>query len=169
MKHLTDAVERSLLSSNWYAALIVALSLPDIAGRIDDPQLDSGPRYAAWFDVFVSPAYTGQVGGDQRNWLSGDDCYALRCSVLHEGRYVTSHQKASDALDRFQFVAPQPGQMIHCNQVGKKLQIQVDVFCRDICKGISTWLESIPASDIDRHRRLAELAVIDLSGCGIRI
>lgn len=169
MNHLTDAVERSLQSSNWYAGLIVALILPDIAGWVDNPTQNSRPRYIAWFENFVSPFYTSQVGGALHKFLSGDDCYALRCSLLHEGRDETSHQSASNALDRFQFIAPQSGMMIHCNQVDAKLQLQVDVFCRHICEGISEWVASIPADDTDRRGRLAELAVIDSGRFGIRI
>ena len=83
MNHLTDAVELSLQSSNWYSGLIVALSLPDIAGWVDNPMQGSRAKYAAWFEDFVSPAYTHQVGGAPHKFLSGDDCYALRCSLLH--------------------------------------------------------------------------------------
>ena len=169
MNHLTDAVEQSLQSDNWYAALIVALSLPDIAGWVDHPNQGSQKRYADWFENFVSPLYTRQVGGAEHKFLSGDDCYALRCSMLHEGRDKTLDQKARDVLDRFQFITPRPGSMIHCNQAGNKLQLQVDVFCRDICKEIAAWVSSIPASDTDRRGRLAELAVIDFGRDSITI
>jgi len=169
MKHLTDAVERSLQSRNWYAGLIVALSLPDIAGWVENPGQGSQARYAAWFDHFVGPAYTGQVRGAPHKFLSGNDCYALRCSLLHEGRDQTSHQRARDALDRFRFVAPRSGLMIHCNQAGNRLQLQVDLFCRDVCRGIAAWVDSIPASDTGRRGRLAELAMIDFGRGSIRI
>ena len=165
MKHLMDAVELSLRSSNWYAGLIVALSLPDIAGWVDNPTQGSKERYSFWFENFVSPVYTHQVGGSIHKFLSGDDCYALRCSLLHEGRVEIFHQRARDVLDRFQFVAPRPGRTVHCNQVNTKLQLQVDIFCRDICKGIATWFSSIPTSDIERRNRIVELEVID-TGCG---
>jgi hypothetical protein len=169
MNQFTDAVERSLQSCNWYAGLIVALSLPDIAGWVDNPMQGSKVRYSAWFERFVSPAYTRQVGGAPHRFLSGEDCYALRCSLLHEGRHETSHQRSRDALNRFQFIAPQLGMTIHCNQVGTRLQLQVDIFCRDICAGIAAWVDSIPALDTESHSRLAELAVIDTGRDGIRI
>lgn len=169
MNHLTDAVERSLQSGNWYAGLFVALSLPDIAGWVDDPTQGSNARYASWFEHFITPVYTRQVGGVPHKFLSGDDCYALRCSLLHEGRDETLHQRARDVLDRFQFIAPQPGRVVHCNQAGNKLQLQVDVFCRDICNGIAAWVATIPASDTNRRGRLTELAVIDSAHGDIRI
>lgn len=82
---------------------------------------------------------------------------------------MTSHQRARKVLDRFQFVAPPPSGMIHCNRSGSKLQLQVDIFCRDICDGIKDWISSISENDSERRGRLAGLAVID-PGCGnIRI
>jgi hypothetical protein len=170
MEQFTDAIERSLQTSNWYAALLVALALPDIAGWVDDPTATSRARYAAWVEQFVSPDYTREVGParTRHKFLSGDDCYALRCSVLHEGRDETSHQWASDALDRFQFVAPLKGWTIHCNQADTKLQLQVDIFCRDICRGVQNWLLSIPVADQDRRDRLAQLVFIHV-GPGLQV
>ena len=149
MNHLTGAVEDALAASNWYAALTVALTVPDIAAWVDDPTVGSRARYAAWVEQYLSPAYTSEVGADHElhKFLSGDDCYALRCALLHEGRDDTAAQRAADALTRFQFTAPQQGLVLHCNQVGTKLQLQVDIFCRDMCHAVAQWVEAIPAGD----------------------
>ena len=168
VNHLIEAEEHLLRSSNWYAALIVALSLPDIAGWIDDPMQSSRSRYSDWFERFVCPYYTGWIDGAEHVILSGDDCFALRCSLLQEERDIILPQGACDALARFQFIAPQQhDQLVHCTQVDNKVRLQVDVFCRDICKGIAVWLASIPRSDTDRRGRLAGLAIIDLGHNGI--
>lgn len=170
MDQFLAATESALQSSNWYAALLVALALPDIAGWVNDPVAGSRARYAAWVEQYLSPTYTSEIGADhvQHKFLSGDDCYALRCSLLHEGRDEIAHQRAQDALDRFQFTAPTHGLIAHRNQVGAKLQLQVDVFCRDICQAIRIWLASIPAGDRDRRHRLGQLAVIH-AGPGVQI
>ena len=159
MEEFLEAVESALASWNWYAALTLSLALPDIAGWVDDPTQGSAERYQRWFDEFVGLSYEGYLGPEhvRELFLSGADCYALRCSFLHEGRDDISHQRARDALTRFQFIAPRRGFRIHMNIVGTKLQLQVDIFCHDICNGVRRWLAQIPADDIERRQRLSEI------------
>ena len=166
---LTSAVDEALGASNWYAALITALTLPDIAGRIDDPVARSRARYERWVESHLSPGYTLFVGPSRtpRKLLSGGDCYALRCKFLHEGSHDTSTAPAKDILEGFQFLAPRaemPGLQIHRNHVGTKLQLQVDLFCRDICAAVHTWLAGIPDSDTARRERLVNFATIQTCG-----
>jgi hypothetical protein len=158
LEEFVRSIELALAADNWHAALVVALALPDMAGFVEDPSAASGTRYSEWFDSYVGDRYKSSW----HTFLSGSDCYALRCSLLHEGRDETAHQRARDALDRFQFLAPM-GWNIHCNQAGTKLQLQVDIFCRDICHGVRSWLMSIPASDV-RQTRLSAMLQIQTSG-----
>lgn len=62
------------------------------------------------------------------SFLNGGDCYALRCAVLHEGSDDIVEQRAREALERFEFYEPAPGLRMHCNQIGVRLQLQVDLF-----------------------------------------
>lgn len=166
MDEFLNAVEAALQTRNWYAALVVALALPDISGWVEDPTLGSHERFCSWFDRYVGKRYesSGCKLLPAHKFISGDDCYALRCSLLHEGRDDIAHQKARASLERFQFVAPRGGSIIHCNQVNQKLQLQVDIFCRDICQGVRDWLASIPESDKARRDRLFDLLIIQIEG-----
>jgi len=147
---------------------MVALTLPDIAAKIDSPKAKSGPRYAAWVETYLTPKYYRPAGHvtPEHTFLSGDDCYALRCAFLHEGGDETAHHPASKTLERFQFLG---GGFIHCNQADKKLQLEVGAFCRDICAAVETWLTSIPTTDRARLDRLKNLATIQTSGPCIMI
>ncbi len=162
MKHLTRAVQLAVENKNWYAALITALTLPDIAGWVDSPCDFSSKRYAAWFKRFVQPKYTHQIGPKkvEHVFLSGNDCYALRCAILHEGRDVITDQKAKDALDRFQFLAPPKSLLVHMNQSDTRLQLQVDCFCQDVVDGVLEWLTQLPKSDGNLQARLEEITHI---------
>jgi hypothetical protein len=146
MKHLVAAIRAALLGQNWYAALGLALALPDICGYVEDPARTSRHRYASWCNAYLVKRYTRDVGldGEQYVFLSADDTYALRCALLHEGADDIVNQKARDALDAFVFVAPPPNGTFHCNQVGGKLQLQVDMFCEDICACVEEWLAALP-------------------------
>lgn len=132
MKHLLDAVRDAVREKNWYAALGLVLSLPDIAAELDGR---TGTRardpYLSWYDDYLLKQYArGSIV-----FLSGADCYALRCAFLHLGDFDITTQRARETLDRFQFVAVPPGSTIHCYMVNNNLlQLQIDVFCEDVCK-----------------------------------
>ena len=96
MRHLLTAINASIAQQNWYAALSLTLALPDICGWLEDPSAPTQDRYVSWFDRFVAGNY-------ESFFLSGRDCYALRCAFLHEGREEIITQRAREVLDRFQF------------------------------------------------------------------
>lgn len=154
MDNFTDAVKDALITKNWCAALVVSLTLPDICGRLEKPNDSSRLRYSDWFKKWVEPAYTSQIGPEKKvhTFLSGGDCYALRCSLLHQGETETSQQNAQEVVERFCFIAPRKGMTVHCNSQGTRLFLQVDKFCNDICDGVQNWLDSVVDNDAIKER-----------------
>ena len=145
MQHLLESITTAVAQGNWYAALSIALALPDICGWLEDPAVGSQKRYIAWFDRYVGPDYIREVGParERHVFLSGGDCYALRCAFLHEGREEIITQRARELLERFQFVVPPPTWTVHCNQFGRQLQLQIDVFCSQLLLAASAgWPKS---------------------------
>src|SRR5689334_3494550 len=121
MRVLLDSVSKALQDKNWHAALFIALAVPDIAGRITTPGAGSKKRSIEWFERYVGRKYSGTVGAEvgpnALKWvfLSGQDFYALRCAVLHEGRDDISEQSCQSALSRFHFNIPTPQSIdVHC-------------------------------------------------------
>lgn len=149
MKSLIDSVELSLQTKNWYAALIVALTLPDIAGKIEYPgESSSSKRYADWFEKYCGSKYifASSSPAFETLSLSGFDCYALKCAFLHEGKSDISDQKKRQVLEDFIFISPLPTcNIIHRHYINNKLQLQVDIFVRDIVNGIRAWLSDLTA------------------------
>ena len=148
MNELIAAVRRAVDTENWYAALFLTLALPDICSWMESPQKGTRERYEDWFNRYMLATYSSDIGADRRLhvFLSGADCYALRCCLLHEGGEDISHQRAREALKRFQFTAPDPRVMAHRNQVGDMLQLQVDIFCEEMCAGVERWAKD---KDVD--------------------
>ncbi len=148
-------------TGNWYAALAMTLALPDICSGIENPTAASSKRYAAWFDAHVGERYVVMLGPERERkvFLSGGDCYALRCAFLHEGGDVTALQQARVALDRFHFCEPAPGWRIHNNMSQGALQVQVDIFCSDVCTGVEAWLKGLNASAASGRRAAALLRI----------
>ena len=81
----------------YRAALALALMIPDMCGATEnsDKQVKSYDRYVTWFEKWVAPEYMKFIEASEKDeicfekkspyFFTGDACYALRCSFLHEG------------------------------------------------------------------------------------
>ena len=167
MKNLAAAVEQSLATENHYGALALALTLPDICGYVEGASTRSKDRYVSFFNAYMSVLYCFPVGaaGTMTEFLSGEDFYALRCSVVHEGRDDITDQKARQTLEKFQFVVPPPGWTVHKNLHGRgTLQLQVDLFCREILVGVYSFLSSIEPGSPAAQRLSMLCRIHDING-----
>jgi len=157
-----DSIIKSLESKNWYAALFMALVIPDICGALEHPNEKSGVRYVNWYNKYMLPKYSSIMGPLQELhvFLSGDDCYALRCSLLHEGTGDIGKQTISKILESVHFNEPSDkGGMLHCNQYKNVLQLQVDIFCNDLISAAHQWLSDVQG-DADIQARMQLLSKI---------
>jgi hypothetical protein len=169
VQRFTDSIRQSVKTQDWYGALMSALTLPDICGKLETTNEGSKARSVRWLKQWIEPLYTHKIGPDKREhvFLSAEDCYALRCSFLHEGTSNIEEQRARKALEDFHFITPIPGMSVHCNQSNNSLQLQVDVFCIEIAGAIDKWAASV-ASDQAIQERMGSLIVIHDSAKGIR-
>jgi len=162
MEKIIQSIENSLKNQNWYSALVLSLILPDICAKLEETGESSSSRYPKWFNKHLGEKYHG--------FLSGDDCYALRCAFLHEGSSNIEEQRAKDALDRFVFLANGS----HCNKIsncksgnpkydGKDfLQLSVNSFCQDMIGATKQWL-----NDSTVNNNLSEMLEIHENGFSI--
>lgn len=121
---------------NFYAALITALTIPDICVALEHGNT-TGKEYAKWFDSNL----------DYKNFLSGNDCYALRCSVLHQGTDDITEQRMREVLEHYIFLTKGSHRILfkNCifNGVNKSfLQLNVTTFCIDICTAAEVWIKN---------------------------
>ncbi|MBI2302920.1 MAG: hypothetical protein HYU66_28780 [Armatimonadetes bacterium] len=172
MRPYVNAIRQSLRTENWYSALFVALSLPDICGSLERPQEYSKVRYVDWYRRYLSPAY---AASPDHPFLSPEDCYALRCAMLHEGASDLTAQRSRDILDEVCFVSPVSGglggfvRVGHCfrltnvaineREFSSAVCLHVTAFCEDVCKGVEKWLCDV-AGDADVQCRLNGLLTI---------
>ncbi|PIG93713.1 hypothetical protein [Gloeocapsopsis sp. IPPAS B-1203] len=142
MQHLIEAVEQALAQQNWYAALALALTLPDICGWLEHPNKRTGERYKDWFRKYI---------GNQNSFPSTEDFYLLRCAYLHSGSDDISDKKARDVSKRFCFTKPSEFVSADNNMVKAgghfTAQLQVDNFCRGICEGVKLWEKDVAIKD----------------------
>jgi hypothetical protein len=167
MNHLTDSIKFSIQSKNWYSAIAVSLTLPDICSKITYGEKSSGKKYAEWFDSYVgnfyktdytqnqlemakkysASNYAGMLKGTK---LSGNDCYALRCAFLHEGLGEISTQRAREILDEIKFLEPNYQLNMHGSIINNKLLLHIDEFCTHILQGVEKWKNDLNVEQTER-------------------
>jgi len=165
MQHLVEDVRGALRAGHYYAALGLALALPDICGRLETPTTAGKARAIRWLKQHLQPAYTKAVGapGDPHVFMTAEDCYALRCAYMHEGDTDIINQQARTVLDRFRFVVSPRGCLLHGNQLERVLLLDVSVFCEEVCAAVEAWMRSVPADVARRMAALPRVEAIDLS------
>lgn len=99
MKRFTDAGRKANKEKNFYAALSLALMIPDICGSLEDPgQGKSQKRYERWFIQWAEAKFRS----GRRVYLSASDCFQLRCSLIHSGSSEIPAKK-HNVLERIEF------------------------------------------------------------------
>jgi hypothetical protein len=151
MQAFVDSLRQAIAQKNWISVLTLSLTLPDICAGVDHGTIGgSKRRYVKWYDDNLRDLYgfPSNKFAERSVLLSGEDCYALRCALLHEGTDDITSQRARRALDRFIFIAPPPnGNTFHCNQVDNQLQLQVDKFGEDVANAVEKWWNSVIGKD----------------------
>lgn len=109
MDDIISEVRCCLDSGYYHAALALALTIPDICGRVEYPEYrieypeyrtKSSKRYVAWFNDHILVNYAKKFtpeGEVSESYFNGDMCYSLRCKLLHEGN---SHLEAKSIIVR---------------------------------------------------------------------
>lgn len=103
---------KSIESECYLSALALSLTIPDICGQIEYPDMiyqngkQKGRRkgkdqYIRWFDEFVKPLFFINGEDTPKNQMDGRTCYALRCAYLHAGNYNLKEQNKEIAIDIF--------------------------------------------------------------------
>lgn len=91
-------IKIALNNKSYLSALALSLTLPDICGQIEYPELKKkngerniGKQYAAWFNNWVNQYFADNTGWTEDGskakdpYFTGEMCYHLRCSFLHAG------------------------------------------------------------------------------------
>lgn len=162
MERFIQAIEKSIESENWYSALTLALTLPDICGRLNDPKSGSQKRFEEWFNKYVRHHYESPFHGEGFTFLSGADCYALRCAFLHEGRDDVTRQRAREVVSRFAFSTTGS----HKCMFETILLLNHQLFCAEICEGVRAWADEYK-NDKSVQVGLKELVEIKTEGFSI--
>ncbi|WP_444932878.1 hypothetical protein [Microbulbifer sp. JTAC008] len=140
MERFTNSIRKNLETENWYGALFMALTMPDICGKITYPEIEySGPRYKEWFNANLSQINKSNIMGKEVVFLTASDCWALRCSLLHAGTDDITEQRAQEVLEKFEFTTLGMHR-IHINNI---LTLNIKAFCNEVIQAVEAWYEPI--------------------------
>lgn len=111
-----------------YAAIVVALTVPEICGALESESGWGGEKiYLAWCAKYLEPSYPE---------LSAIDFYKLRCGVVHQGKFG----KDGMTFSRVIFGLPiRNGVLVHSNIINDALNLDADRFCEDIIAAAKKW------------------------------
>lgn len=136
-KQLTPLLKdiNSCLDHNiCYAALSLALTLPDICCYIEYPESkpkDGKNNYIKWvktYFMYKHPHY--------KDFMTATDFYVFRCAFLHNGSDDVSTQRSKDVIDKFKLNWSTSNSIVHNNKImedGKTfLNLDVKIFCSEI-------------------------------------
>lgn len=89
--------------------------------------------------------------GEIHKFMTGNDCYALRCAFLHEGSNNINEQGAAEQVgEKFIIMCSDVIQIHKC--ASDKLTFFLTNFCIDIINGIEDWLKEV-SIDKDKARQ----------------
>lgn len=82
---LVDDMEKSLENGCYYAALMIALALPEICGKAEYPDKKTIERYIQWYNEYIGKYDQDSDEDMQLPYLSGELVNSLRNSIFHQG------------------------------------------------------------------------------------
>jgi hypothetical protein len=176
MKRFTNAGRKAIADNNLYAALSLALMMPDVCASLEDPGTGKvAKRYLKWCQKWVVPRFTSPATAHrpEKVWLSAEDCFQLRNSLIHSGSAEIEPSKR-DVLDRIEFFDKTcgshlgwvEGMIFNGVRQPNFLQLKADLFSEEMYKAAEEW-DAAMVSNPSVQKEKAKLLVIRTKGAVI--
>lgn len=146
LKLIIESVEKSLEHKNYFASLATIFILLDLCSKIESPEEKSNrQRYIKWIENYLEDSMQSD-----NYYLTAENIYYLRCSMLHEGSTNPTTQsnylkyadkKVSDIVagvfdntDKKIFAVDQ-------GEENPTLFIDIEYFCVKINREVRNWIK----------------------------
>lgn len=143
-----DEIEKAQKAGAYIAALAMALTIPDMCCG----EMSHRTDYIQWYDDYV-------IDSQSSTGLKGDECYALRCALLHQQSAEISEQPAMRNKKPVQFKLLLPKENDYSFSVSISLrdsdqekdiiEVTVDLLILQILKGYSKF--KVDNNYVERH------------------
>lgn len=158
MKLLIEAIRTSINTDNPLSALILAVNIPDICGKIENL---GKTHYSDWYEDNIEKTYLKHI--------SGIDAYAIRCALLHSFSTDLTAQKVHDVLEKFELTlgGTHLVTMSNCTKNGKLIPnltiINPATYAQDMLNAYDKWLKNANTSlhiEIQKAESLAPTLIL---------
>ncbi|MGO4927383.1 hypothetical protein ACTQ5J_02120 [Fundicoccus sp. Sow4_F4] len=139
---LITSVKISLENKNHYAALTVALSLPDVCASLQNGGQTSKKLYTKFIEDYFLPIHSYDQG-----FVKASDFYALRCAILHNSTTNIEEQRARELINKFVLTYSTSGNIFLHNNYSinnggtneTNLNIDIHEFCLEIIDAVKSF------------------------------
>lgn len=134
MNNIILEIESAIRMGLYNIALQSTLTIPDICAALSSENGETtGKRYKEWFNENVPALCDG--------YLDGDVVYNLRCSLLHQGKFIHPKQ----GYDRIIFQPPNKNGIIIHKMIANMnseniLTLNLVKFCEEILFAAKIWV-----------------------------
>ena len=108
---LLGELDKCLENNLYFAALNIALTLPDICGKAEYPAEGVTARYIKWYNEYIGKyERPDSPYSDEMPYISGEVLYNLRNSIFHQGNPNITKDAIKDQnckIDHFSLVFSQ--------------------------------------------------------------
>lgn len=159
----TKEIRAALDSGLYNCALALSLTLPDVCAivKYPDAKKHRAQSYKKWFCEYVQPLFTSIAESlpdyvyKEYTWFTDEECWALRCAVLHAGNY--SLEKVDLTKVRLHAHMRDGISYSHFFQSGQSVDWDVVQICETICQAAEHYYDSIE----DKSRFVLDEVVIE--------
>ena len=130
-----EDIKKALQAEAYLSALALALTIPDICGKLQNPTARVGARYRQWYEENLPELHT--------HFFSSHNCYKLRCAFLHEGRNPDASELESIAEFTLCY-----GKYIRYGEstflgelVCRSIQVDIPQLCNAMCNAARAFYE----------------------------
>lgn len=143
MKRYLQAGRGALVAGQHYAALVMALTAPDVCASFENPGPGkSHQRYVAWCDKWLIPKFTSTRGPFQKKHIAinAEEIFQLRCSLIHQGSGQV-HPEKGGRHRAYEFFDDSIG--AHMNELvvngASLMTLNAASFCKDMYESVEEW------------------------------
>lgn len=154
MKTKIAEVRNALEKRLYYCALALLLTLPDICAKVEYPNSYTyGKNYTLWFDTHAKKYFTvipitiPPRESEEYTWLTGEECWKLRCAVLHAGNFKLNC-KNSNLKKLFIHISENNENRTHSWRNERCADIDLKLLCDNICKAVEEYYEKHPNKEL---------------------
>lgn len=160
---LISEIECALTHKLYNLALISVLSMPEIICQSVKEEKTNSKDYIEWFNNYVARFYIKPHSKEPI--LNGNDTYALRCSILHQGRSSIKKQDIRKDLDDFVFFASHNFEKMYFPSYSsdKRMKIHIEEIFKSIVNGYFQWKKELSPELLKRHASYKYLEITEIT------